>query len=153
LVGHGSVWIACNLSSSVVRIDAKSNTLTATIPVGSRPVDVAVSEDAVWVSNRGDNTVSRLDPATNTVVATIADAGFGPGIVVHDGVVWAATTTGIAKIDPHTNTVVGQIALGSGSYDGLDFADGSLWASTVEKRRVYRVDPQALTALTNTPTR
>ena len=153
-VGHDSVWMACNRSSSVARIDAKHNTVAAMIPVGPRPHGVAVSEDAVWVPNGGDNTVSRIDPATNTVIATIENAGGGGGIVVGDDAVWAATVNGIAKIDPRTNTIVGQIELGSGSYYGLVLAAESLWVSTRSKQ-VYRLNPQAATEVTNatTPTR
>ena len=52
-------------------IDEATNTVTATIPVGSDPYGVAVDPAArtVYVANYGDDTVSVIDEATNTVTA------------------------------------------------------------------------------------
>ena len=54
-------------------IDAATNTVTATIPVGTSPGGVAVDPAAgtVYVANFGGGTVSVIDAATNTVTATI----------------------------------------------------------------------------------
>ena len=48
-------------------------TVTATIPVGSEPIGVAVSPNGayVYVTNRGDNSVSVISTASNTVTATV----------------------------------------------------------------------------------
>ena len=54
-------------------IDAATNTVTATIPVGADPFGVAVDPAAgtVYVTNDGGDTVSVIDVATRTVTATI----------------------------------------------------------------------------------
>ena len=54
-------------------IDTATNTVTATIPVGSSPFGVAVTPDGakVYVANNLDDTVSLIATATNTVTATI----------------------------------------------------------------------------------
>jgi YVTN family beta-propeller protein len=54
-------------------IDAATNTVSATIPVGDTPFGVAVTPDGskVYVANLNRNTVSVIDTATNTVIATI----------------------------------------------------------------------------------
>ena len=70
----------------VARIDP-GNYASFQIPVGDRPVAVAVGEGAVWVANAGDGTVSRIDPETSDV--TTIDVGQAPaGIAVGNGLVW-----------------------------------------------------------------
>ena len=55
-------------------IDGATNTVTATIPVGSKPIGVGVdpSTHTVYVANESDSTVSVIDGTTNTVTATVA---------------------------------------------------------------------------------
>ena len=54
-------------------ISAATNTVTATVPVGSGPDGVAVdsSADTVYVANSGGATVSVISEANNKVTATI----------------------------------------------------------------------------------
>ena len=68
----GSKVYVANAVGTVSVIDTATNTVTATIPVGSGPFGVAVSPDGskVYVAN-GVGTVSVIDTATNTVTATI----------------------------------------------------------------------------------
>lgn len=58
-------------------INSATNTVTATIPVGSLPQGVAVTPDTshVYVTNVGSDTVSVIDSATNAVSATIGVGG------------------------------------------------------------------------------
>ncbi|MGW2557510.1 YncE family protein, partial [Streptomyces sp. NPDC001635] len=60
-------------------IDTATNTVTATIPVGSQPFAVAITPDGahVYVTNGASDTVSVIDTATNTVTAT-TPVGNGP---------------------------------------------------------------------------
>ena len=53
--------------------DTATNTLVATIPVGTIPFAVAVTPDGthVYVTNDGSNNVSVIGTATNAVVKTI----------------------------------------------------------------------------------
>ncbi|MDW5549607.1 PKD domain-containing protein [Methanosarcina sp.] len=100
-------------------IDTATNTLKATVPVGSLPAGVAVSPDGtkVYVANRGSNTVSVIDAATNTVTATM-DVGSGPnGIAVNpDGTKVYVTnmySDTVSVIDAATNTVTTTVNVGS----------------------------------------
>jgi YVTN family beta-propeller protein len=63
----------------VAVIDTATNTVVATIPVGSGPIGVAIRPDGarVYVTNDNSDTVSVIDTTTNTVVATIP-VGSGP---------------------------------------------------------------------------
>jgi len=68
-----------NDSNRVSVIDSSTNTLIATVGVGSEPVGVAVKPDGnrAYVANRADNNVSVIDTSSYTVVATVA-VGIGP---------------------------------------------------------------------------
>lgn len=69
-----TVFVANTGSNTVSVIDAASNTVIGTVPVGVRPRHVEVSPDGrrVFVSNQGSDTVSVIDVASHAVVATIA---------------------------------------------------------------------------------
>src|SRR6476620_9675711 len=72
----------CNGTVSV--IETSTNTVIATIPVGSTPDTPALTPDGsrLYVSNRGDGTVAVVDTATNTVVSTIPVAPFPSGLAI-----------------------------------------------------------------------
>ena len=73
-VGDGTVSV----------IDTATGTVTATIPVGTRPGRGGGDPAAgtVYVTNHDDGTVSVIDTATGTVTATIP-VGHGPaGVAV-----------------------------------------------------------------------
>jgi YVTN family beta-propeller protein len=55
-------------SNDVSVIDIATNTVTATIPVGTNPLGVAVTPDGskVYVANFGDDNVSVINTATKT---------------------------------------------------------------------------------------
>jgi YVTN family beta-propeller protein len=74
----------------VLVISGETNTVTATIPVGSVPDGVAVDEktNTIYVANSNSNTVSVLSGRTNTVTSTIPVGGGLFGVAV----------------DPKTNT-------------------------------------------------
>ena len=141
--GFGSLWVASDSGSSVLRVDPSQGSVTASIPVGTDPSDVAVDGRWVWVSNQGSNTVSRVDPNTNQVDRTIS-VGEGPwSITTGAGSVWVANINGgsISQIDPGLGRVVGKpIAVGDRPND-LAVGYGSLWATDVFNGTLTRIDP------------
>ncbi len=100
-------------SNTVSVIDAATNTVTATVNVGSNPEGVAVNPDGtkVYVANFGNlnNNISVIDTATNTVIASI-NVGIDPlgiavnpaGTKVYVANVWS---NNVSVIDTSTNTV------------------------------------------------
>src|SRR6516162_8536041 len=75
-----NAYITNDGSGNVSVIDTATNTVTATIPVGTAPFAVAVSPNGgtVYVANQHSNNVSVIDTATNKVSATIT-VGREPG--------------------------------------------------------------------------
>ncbi len=68
------VYVANEGANVVSVIDAATNAIAATIPVGERPVAVAVRPDGAlaYVANWGSRDLSVIDTATNTVIWTFA---------------------------------------------------------------------------------
>jgi YVTN family beta-propeller protein len=61
--------------NSVAVIDADSNEVVDSIPVGESPGPMAFAGDALWVANLNNGTLSKVDPVRRTETATI---GFPP---------------------------------------------------------------------------
>ncbi len=80
----GTLAYVTNLGSNNVSvIDTASNSVIATVSVGTAPYGIAISPDGslVYVGNLGDGTVSIISTSTNTVTATIP-VGDGSGIAM-----------------------------------------------------------------------
>jgi DNA-binding SARP family transcriptional activator/DNA-binding beta-propeller fold protein YncE len=74
------------------RIVLPSRTVDETIPVGDRPVAVALAAGSIWVASRddGEGTVYRIDPGDDRVVDTIAVGSIPTAIVGDKSGVWVA---------------------------------------------------------------
>ena len=116
-------YITNQNSNNVSVIDTATNTVVATIPVGSGPVGVAVNPSGtrLYVTNRGSGNISVIDTSTNAVVATIP-VGSGPvGVAVNPSGtrLYAAnfSSNTVSVIDTSTNAVVATIPVGSAPND------------------------------------
>jgi len=102
-------------SNTVSVLDTATNTVVATLPVGTHPTGVAVhpSGTSVYVANFVSNTVSVLDTATNTVVATLPVGTQPSGLAVHPlgTSVYVANfrSNTVSVLDTATKTVVATI--------------------------------------------
>jgi YVTN family beta-propeller protein len=141
-----SVWVANGPKNTIHRLDAKTNTVVAAIPVGQRPCSgLAAGFDSIWVPNCGDKTLSRVDIKTNRVIATLP---YGPansegGIATSKDAVWMLTDPKgvLSRIDPKTNERIAEIQVMSGSFACVLGEDGAIWISSTESNLVSRVDP------------
>lgn len=141
-----AVWVSNKPKGSVARVDPKTNTVAATIAVGTKPCSgLATGFGSLWVPNCGDQTISRVDLKTGAVSATIPTAiGNSEGsIVAGAGSIWMMTDDKgtLARFDPATNSVVAEIYVPPGSY-GLAFGEDAVWVTSTERSTVTRVDPQ-----------
>jgi hypothetical protein len=132
--------------------------VTAVVPVGPYPTDIAVGEGAVWVAvpaqqPEQDNLVVRVDPVTNEVVARIRVGAYLEEVAAGAGGVWGAGIewTGrdpsfhVVRIDPATNQVAaripdvsGPLAVGHGALWGVDRAGAR---AGPDGSSLLRVDP------------
>jgi peptide/nickel transport system substrate-binding protein len=80
--------VANSLDGTVSRIDPRTDSVTATIPVGDGAGGLAIGSGGVWATSQYAGTVSRIDPAANNVARTITVSDRPQGVAVADGLVW-----------------------------------------------------------------
>ena len=141
--GAGSLWVGAWPDREVVRIDPRSNRVTARFPAGgSNPAGLAVDATTVWVVHRDTDEVVRVDPGTGRVVARIrldplpfefapGDRRFLPSLVaVGAGAGWVASARGaVARIDAASNRVVAVIKLARQVPEGIAVAGRIVWVA------------------------
>ncbi len=149
VVGAGAVWVAGHNSSTVIRIDPRTNQPVATIQVVSDPHGIAAGANAVWVANYHSYEVTQIDPQTNQVVGLPIRLPFAPLMLApaETGVWVTASTVGefnapgddrIARIDPRTHQVVEILRVGGGP-EHIAVGEGSLWVVTHDPDLVLRL--------------
>lgn len=112
-------YVANSGSSSVSVIDTVSNTVVATIPVGSSPQGVAITPNGafVYVANSGSNNVSVIATASNAVVTAIPVTGFPTGVAITPDGAFAYVTdqlsASVSVIATVSNTVVTTFVVGN----------------------------------------
>lgn len=125
-------------SNNVSVINLSTNLVEKTIPVGTRPLGVAVSPDGkeVYIANQETNNISVIDATSNTVVANIA-VGKMPSRLVFspDGSrvyvsnsnlnnIYNSNT--VSVINTATRSVISTIRTGDSPSDLLTSPDGTL---------------------------
>jgi YVTN family beta-propeller protein len=114
-------FVAASGQAAVVVLDIGRDRISGFLPVGERPVAVAVSNDGgrAWAANTDEHTVSVVDLATRRIVATVA-VGFSPtDVAVHpDGQRVYVSDRGsnrLSVLDADTSRVIDTIStLGNG---------------------------------------
>jgi len=97
-LGRGSGGRSANVKpNSVAVIDAKSNRVVDSVPVGVRPGPIAVGEGSVWVANTEDETVSRIDARSHRLVRTIPVGEYPSDVAVGLGSAWVAVGGGLLR--------------------------------------------------------
>src|SRR6185503_7832943 len=130
-------------------IDPATNRVVASIPVGSKPVALAVGAGGVWVGDARDVTITRVDPETRKVVKTIGIGAPVVDLATGLGGVWAATGGfgEVVRIDPGVGAVAQRIPLGDPtdpvvpSVHSVGVGDGRVWAGAPDG--LARIDPRS----------
>ena len=142
LAGGGTVGVRA-VANSLAEIDARSNRVVATVPVGARPGAVAFGSGSLWVANLDDQTVSRVNPRTLQTLRSIHVSGPPTGIATTPAGVWvvesdttptASLTSSVFvdRIDPEFDTPSGRVRIGNviPSGPGVVAAQGdSVWVA------------------------
>jgi DNA-binding SARP family transcriptional activator/glutamine cyclotransferase len=133
---------------SVALIDLQRSRVMGHVPVGRRPVALAIGHGSVWVANADDGTVSRIDQDRHEPIRTIGIGAPAIDLAVTFDAVWVANGSDgtVSRIDPAADAVVGTIDL-RGSSElvwnpayAVDADDDSVWVGT-GPRHVLRIDP------------
>jgi YVTN family beta-propeller protein len=142
-----AVWVSNGPKNTVHKMDAKTNTVTATVAVGQRPCSGLVAAfGSVWAPNCQDKTLSRIDLEKNEVVATlhVGPAASEGGLTANADSIWILSDPKgvLSRIDPETNRVVAEIQVPSGSFVCVLGEDEAIWVVSTEHSVVVRVDPK-----------
>ena len=133
---------------SVAVIDLQGSRVVDHVPVGRRPVAVAIGHGSVWVANADDGTVSRIHPDRREVIRTIGIGAPAIDLAISTDAVWVANGSDgtVSRIDPGADAVVETIDL-RGSSElvwnptyAVDADDDSVWIA-VGPHHVVRIDP------------
>jgi peptide/nickel transport system substrate-binding protein len=151
--GLGSVWVACPLDGTLVRINPRSARILRRVPVGQSPTDVAIAAGQVWVTLESTGTVARYEPDTRTV--TSIPVGSGPSaIVASGGSVWVANTLDhtVTRLDAASGRVDSVTPVGSAPESLAAVPDG-VWVAEPNARRLALLGgtPSTVRRLVPTP--
>ncbi len=161
-VGLGSVWVASgqlpcggperpctpsiDQSGTLVRVDPRTNRVTARMRIPHSPSYVAVGPQGVWLSSN-DGSVVRVDPRTSRVTARVRATGGGRTTLAFGlGRVWVTVIQApggrgsVVPVNPRTGAVGKAIAVGE-SPIGMAVGFGALWVANFNDGTVSRVGP------------
>ena len=112
-------YVVNNGSGSISAFDLQTNSIVATIPVGSGPSEIcfAPSNRLAYVTNETSNTLSVIDLTTRSIRATIP-VGQAPVAMLLSpngryGYVVSAGSNDLTVIDTADNTVLSTVSLGT----------------------------------------
>jgi virginiamycin B lyase len=142
-VGAGSIWIVTK-PSTLVRIDPKTNAISAAIQLPSGSDNPTFGDGFVWVSSFEHDQLLKVDPSSNTIVAAIPIGPKPRFLTVGAGSVWTLNQGDgtISRVDVKTGKVLATIPCGiPGSGGEITFGAGSVWA-TMFDFPLTQVDPK-----------
>jgi streptogramin lyase len=142
-VGFGSLWIPSCGEQKLVRVDAETGALQATI--AAAPADdeggIAVGSGSVWMVTSKDGDLVRVHPGNNKVIAhvRIPAGSFNPAF--GNGSIWVTSNAGgtLVRVDPTSNKVVSETAVGP-MPRFLTVGAGSIWVLNQGDGTVARVN-------------
>ena len=110
------MWVSSASTGQLLLVDARTNSVTQSVPIGNGPQGVAVGGGAVWVANTPDGTVSRFDPRTGRI-SKVAVGESPTGVAVGAGQVWVVNQLDrtVSEVNPQALRVVRPIQVGNGA--------------------------------------
>ena len=152
------IYVTNSESGTVSVIDAATNTVVATIPVGTVPFDIALNPDTnlVYVVNRDSDSISVIDGDTNTVVATIpvGDSPIAIAINPNTNTLYLLNEflDKISVINGSTNTVVSTIDVGTGPVElGVNLSTNTIYVANQDSDTVSVINGSTNTVVDTIP--
>lgn len=137
------IWVANNNTDDVSKIDPATNSLVATVPVGSGPYGVAFDGTHVWVTNADSNNVTKINPAGNGSVVATVTAGTSPTGIGFDGTYIWVTNSGSASVSKiHAGgAFLDETVAVPGSPQAIAFDGTDVWVASFGTNSLVRIDP------------
>lgn len=143
--GFSSVWIplcANDKGMSLLRIDAKTNRIVATLPIAPANSEggITVSPRSVWMAT-GNNELSSIDPATGSISRRVRVAAGSQNPVYTSGMVWITSKASnvITAVDANSGRVAATIPISGGPHFA-SAGGGAIWTIGQADGVVTRVD-------------
>jgi len=143
-VGADSVWMVTK-PSTLVRINPKTNAISATIQLPSGSENPLFSDNFVWISSFEHDQLLKVDPVSGTIIATIPVGPKPRFLTAGSGSIWTLNQGDgtISRVDPKAGKVVATISCGiPGSGGEITYGAGSVWA-TMFDFPLTEVDPKS----------
>jgi len=143
VAARGSLWVANYGSSTVTRVDPRTNRVTARIDVGPTPCGLAVGGGALWVDGYGTNAIEKIDTRRLRVVERIPVGSRPYDVAFAFGSVWSSDNGSdvVSRIDPVRGKVVKRLRVPGAA--GFAVARGHLWVGATHGTKVFRIDPHS----------
>ncbi len=145
----GSLWIPDSHSGNLIRVDARTNQIIATIKVGDPklprtdgydPNAVAFTDGAVWVTQRATNSIAKIDPATNTLVESIKLPNIPYALAADGDTLWISSFEGnvVMRLDLDTRKIT---SIYVANPLGITVGGGAVWTVGHRVGDLVRIDP------------
>lgn len=139
-----SLWVPNCGDNTLVRLDARSGKLTATIGTGTGTAARALAANAnsVWLLADDKTTLSRIDPEQNAIVSELRLPARCNSLQAADSALWITCPDEgrLLRVDPKTNLVAQRIEIAEPVAQA--FGEGSLWVLSRKEGKVIRLDPK-----------
>jgi YVTN family beta-propeller protein len=134
------------VGDALAMIDLDSGKLTGSVPLTSRPGDVAVDggDGSIWVTLPDRGVVQQIDPATRTARDSIQVGADPVGIAIDDDSAWVTNggSSTVSKISLATHEVVKWIDVPGGPA-GVAVDQHGVWVADSFNASVSRIDPMS----------
>ncbi|MEP6973391.1 MAG: ABC transporter substrate-binding protein [Actinomycetota bacterium] len=133
-------------------IDLSTGPLRGSVPLSSRPGDIAVDGNSVWVTLPDSSVVQQIDTATMTVHDQVGVGSDPAAVAVVDGSVWIANggTATIQRIDGQTHQAGRPIPVPGGPAS-LAADPNGLWVASSYAASISNIDPDNGRVVSTTP--
>jgi YVTN family beta-propeller protein len=130
--GGGFVWVT-TLFEGLLRIDARTATVTATSTLPTAAIAPVFAHQSLWlIANLGHGEIERLDPNSLTATGTAFAGGSPTSLTSNDHAVWASLESGtIVRIDPVSADVTATVRVGQDP-TSLATGFGVIWVAAAE---------------------
>ena len=147
-VGFDSLWIGvCSNPARILRVDPRSATVIATIPLPGVQLEeegsLAAGADAVWAVTSGpEKELLKIDPTTNTLVGGFPLPAGAAGARAGLGGLWVTDPAQgqLLRLDPLSGHVVATVDTGAGARF-FAVGEGGVWVQNNGDGSVSHVDP------------
>jgi streptogramin lyase len=144
-MGPDGVWLTVPAKKTITRIDPKTNTPAATVPLDGEPCGAALTAfKTLWVAICGRETILRIDSAPPPATPTAPAAASTATAAATSAPTPAATPAAAALPAPGKPITVKTPGGGIGVLAG---GAGSVWSLLSTKGTIARIDPDTNTVV------